>query len=271
MQMHRADKTNGHIFIALLLVVFTGVAWGQEEEVRSSLPPDAFFQIASITEAGPPRVFDEMVVFTWEGTGFTRYVAAAFAHEGYQTLHRFVVRTREGRDDLFLLVYPISPGMQELEYRLIVDGVWMVDPTAPRVRRDRHGVSIGSVTLREAPPYRVSSPRINNDGTVTFFFTLDLRVTGSLDTVDQRQVSVERFRNPRINIVGSFNGWDPFMHRLRPSPGRDLFWEVTVPVPPGDHHYYFLVDGERILDPFNLNFSRDRQTNGVVSSFRVAP
>ncbi len=271
MQMQSADKTKRHLFIAILLLGFASMAWGQEEPSRSSLPPDAFFQIASITEAGPPRVFDEMVVFTWEGTGFTRYVAAAFGHERYQTLHRFVVRTREDRDDLFLLVYPISPGMRELEYRLIVDGVWMVDPAAPVVRRDRHGVSIGAVALREAPPYRVSSPQINNDGTITFFFTLDLRVTGSLDTVDQRQVSVERFRNPRVNIVGSFNGWDPFMHRLRPSPGRELFWEVTIPVPPGDHYYYFLVDGERILDPFNLQFSRDRQTNGVVSTFRVRP
>ena len=236
---------------------------------QAALSPDVFLQISTITEAGPPRVYDEMVVFTWEGLGFTRYVAAAFAHEGFQHLHRFVVRPRDGREDLFYLVYPIRPGMDQLEYRLIVDGVWMDDPLAPVTRRDRHGVSLSQVPLRETPVYRLPSPVAHGDGTATFLFALDLRVAGTLETVDQRQISVERFTRPRIHIVGTFNGWDPFMHRLQPSPGRPGFWEVTMPVSPGDHFYFFLIDGERVLDPINLSRARDRQTDGIVSTFQM--
>lgn len=233
--------------------------------------PELFLQVSSITEAGPPRVLEEAVIFTWEGPGFTRYVAAAFAHEGFQQLHPFVVRQREGRPDLFYLVYPVRPDMELLEYRLVVDGVWLVDPRAPQVRRDRMGVSLGQIPLLEPPVYRVTSPRPNGDGTVTFFFALDLRIAGSLETLDQRQISLENFPNPRITVAGSFNGWDPFAHRLHRSTGRPGFWEVTVPVPPGDHFYFFLIDGERVLDPINLQRARDRQTGARVSTFRHSP
>lgn len=63
------------------------------------------------------------------------------------------------------------------------------------------------------------------------------------------------FRFPRrlapsarhVAVTGSFNGWDPQAHRLKPA--RDGDWVITVHLPPGRVVYCFWVDGTSWLDP----------------------
>lgn len=229
-----------------------------------------FLAVSGITEAGPPRVFDDVVVFTYEQRDFARYVAIAFEHENYQHRHVFTARRRDDRPDLYYLVYPVDVERDSVSYRLIVDGVWLTDPHAPQVTRDRNGVTVGSVELNEPPPYERTSPRIHEDGSVTFYFALDSRVSPTLETVDARQLSISSFREPRISVVGTFNGWDPYLHRLS-GPGPDGFYSVRLPVPAGPHYYYFMVDGQRVLDPLNERRARDLQTDTFVSRIHVNP
>ena len=230
---------------------------------------DAYLRVAGISEAGPPRIMDDLVVFTYEQRGYARYVAAAFAHENFEKKHLFIARRRDDRPDLFYLAFPVDPAWKDLEYRLIVDGVWLTDPHAPDYRRDPRGITLGRVELPEIPPYREQSPIFHGDGTVTFRFSFELRMSPVLETVDQRQVSVANLDRPSISLTGSFNGWDPFMYHLRPDPAREGFFSVRVPLRPGDHFYYFLVDGERVLDPFNRVRARDSRTGTLVSAVSV--
>lgn len=44
-----------------------------------------------------------------------------------------------------------------------------------------------------------------------------------------------------VAVVGTFNGWDPTVHRLRRS-GKG--WEGEIPLPPGSHQYMLWVDGK---------------------------
>ncbi|POR00977.1 hypothetical protein AU468_08890 [Alkalispirochaeta sphaeroplastigenens] len=232
---------------------------------------DSFLRVAGITEAGPPRVLDDFVVFTYEQREYARHVAIAFAHENFERKHTFTARARPGRSDLFYLAVPYSRGQDMLEYRLIVDGVWLADPHAPRRRSDSRGVTLGQVDLPEQPLYREESPRFHPDGTVTFRFSFDHRISPTLQTVTQRQISVSAFHEPRITLTGSFSGWDPFRHPLRQDPENPAFYSVRLPLPPGEHYYYFMVDGERVLDPFHRNYARDRQHGTLVSTVRVPP
>jgi hypothetical protein len=260
------------VFLAwtILLVAATSPVWGQE---RDDLPrrgaaadTDTWLQVSSITRSGPPRVFDDLVVLSYQSEGFVRYVAAAFAHEGYQELHVFSARALADGSDLFYLPYPVDAGQDSLEYRIVVDGVWIVDPHAPEVLRDERGVAIGKVALREPPPYEVASPRINPDGTATFSFAFDPRIAATLQTTNQQRLTMDSFDSPRISLVGTFNGWDPFAHRLS-GPDADGFYSITIPVAPGEHYYYFLIDGRRILDPLNRDHGRDLQTGARLSRF----
>ena len=228
------------------------------------LPVEVQIEIAVLERAGPPRVFEDWVVFSYEQTRFARYVAAAFEHEGYRELHVFQVKKREERSDLFVLPYPVDPRWGTLRYRLVVDGVWMSDPNAVTELHDANGIPIAGIALEPRSPRRLQSPVDHGDGTFTFLFPVDGTVYSTVETVDRRRLSIRRFDQPRVTLVGSFNGWDPFRHRLQPAE-REGFYQIRVPAGSGIQYYYFLVDGERVLDPINQNRARDLQTDTLVS------
>nr|AOO54678.1 AMP-activated protein kinase beta-1 subunit [uncultured bacterium] len=51
----------------------------------------------------------------------------------------------------------------------------------------------------------------------------------------------------QARIVGSFTGWNPLPMRKI---GNSGYWAVTVKVPPGEHRYSYMIDGEnRMADP----------------------
>lgn len=260
--------------MAVIVFIGTTSLSGQqqaESPVRGDLDTNTWLQVSGITEPGEPRVFDDLVVFTYQPTGptgFARHVAAAFSHEGYRDLHTFSVRKLANGEDLFYLPYPVSIDQDRLDYRIVVDGVWMKDPNAPRTVTDSRGVEIGRVALRDRPPYQTPSPVPNENGTVTFRFSFDIRIAATLETIDRQRISTAVFQDPEIYVVGTFNGWDPYAHRLA-GPDEDGFYSTTIPASPGDHYYYFLVDGRRVLDPLNRSQGRDLQTNTQVSRMRV--
>lgn len=254
--------------LSLLATVVVSTAAQDAPPAADAADSDTWLQVSGITEAGPPRVYDDLVVFSFQPPEFARYVAAAFAHEGFRELHVFSIRTLADGSDLFYLAYPVEITRSQLDYRIVVDGVWMVDPNAPQRYRDDRGVEIGRVALRERPVYRTPSPVINGNGTTTFLFSFDIRIAATLQTIDQRRLSVQAFEDPEIYIVGTFNGWDPYADRLS-GPDENGFYRVTRPVPPGEHYYYFLVDGHRVLDPLNDAEGRDLQTGTLVSRMVV--
>jgi 1,4-alpha-glucan branching enzyme len=50
-----------------------------------------------------------------------------------------------------------------------------------------------------------------------------------------------------VQLVGDFTHWQEQPINLRKEP--DGIWRVSVKLPPGAHHYRFLVDGEWLDDP----------------------
>ena len=181
-------------------------------------------EIRSLREAGAPRIFEDYVLFTHQLDGPVRFVGASFAHEDYLVLHDFV-RNEHG---VFILPFPIPDGVEELRYRLIVDGLWMADPRNPRSVRNSSGVGLSLFGLPEEV-HIDQSPVVNENGTVTFLLT-------------------GREGND-VFISASFNNWDPFMHRMDEiEPGR---YELTLRVGVGRHYYFFVENGDRILDPLN--------------------
>ena len=254
---HMRATTTAVLVVAMATAITTvGVA--------QRLPVDVQIEIAVLERAGPPRIFEDWVVFSYEQASFARYVAAAFAHEGYRELHVFQVKKRTGQSDLFVLPYPVDPQWGTLRYRLVVDGVWMSDPNAVTDLRDANGIRISSIELKQQSARRLQSPVDHGDGTLTFLFPMDGAVYSTVETVDQRRLPIRQFDQPRITLVGTFNGWDPFRHRLQPAE-REGFYQIRVPAGSGAQYYYFLVDGERVLDPINQNRAHDFQTDTLVS------
>jgi hypothetical protein len=188
-------------------------------------------RIQGIQHAAPPQYLDRQVLLSYQSSKPVRLVGARFAHEDYGIFHVYVRNT----NDVFLLLLDVPEGVEELRYRLVVDGLWINDPFNPQQETDTFGRVFSLFDLRDRPAREPVSPEIHRDGSVTFLF----------HSLPDRAVSV----------AGDFNNWDPFWHRMQETrPGE---YRLTVRMPPGRHFYYYVVNGSRVLDPINQETARD--------------
>ena len=191
-----------------------------------------------------PQIVDDAVIFT--ASSSYRRVGIAFAHEGFGKIYwfrRFMVPNEQAGpwikdkppsdlyidSGIFFYIFTIPEDLKyDLEYRLIIDGLWVKDPLNPDYRIDpASGISKSVVAI----PYikRPDSPNRGPEGTLTFTY-----YTSPGETV---------------TVAGSFNRWDPYMYELKEiSPGR---YTLSLYLPPGTYQYAFFHRGERHLDPNN--------------------
>ena len=198
--------------------------------------------IRTVSEPRRPEIFQNGVLFT--ASSSHRRVGISFAHEGYARVHWFrplmIPRDSadfivDGRFNRRLEPYidsgikfhlePIPHNIRNMDYRLIIDGLWTTDPLNPFTITGPSGVVESRVNLPERP--RAQDPV--QPGTFRFSFRATPGET--------------------VTVAGSFNNWDPFMYVLREtSPG---FYTLTLPLPPGRFQYVFFHRGEQIPDPEN--------------------
>ena len=65
----------------------------------------------------------------------------------------------------------------------------------------------------------------------------------------------------QVSIVGDFNNWNPNATPMLRQP--DGQWMASLELRHGYHHYAFLVDGKRVLDPNAAGITRDSQSQPV--------
>ncbi len=115
---------------------------------------------------------------------------------------------------------------------------WIVEPQAVRIRPLWVPLAAAAAFLLFWLPGRVAG-RPEAPAAVTAAPVPDtVYVHFSLAAPDARAVAV----------AGSFNGWRPEALPMRR--GGDGVWSVTIPLPLGEYHYQFVVDGARwVSDP----------------------
>ncbi|MDR1390531.1 MAG: glycogen-binding domain-containing protein [Treponema sp.] len=196
--------------------------------------------LLSLREPARPRVIEDAVIFT--ASSAYRRVGIAFAHEGFAKVYWFRrlmtpnenagpwIKERPPADlyrdsGILYYIYPIPENVSSrLEYRLIIDGLWVRDPLNSDYQNAESGITRSVVSL--PPKSGDSAPRRSG---LTFTFYAESGGT--------------------VTVAGSFNGWDPFMYELREtSPGR---YTLALALPAGTYQYAFFYRGERRLDPHN--------------------
>jgi hypothetical protein len=203
--------------------------------------------LVNLPGAGAPELFEGAVLFTAPAS--YKRVGVAFAHEGFSKVYWFQKlmvpddspnQQPEGvkagppmtyKDSgILFYVYTPSHEMRELEYRLVINGLWTADPANVSRRIDDSGIIRSVVSL--PPPQTPLTPVDTPAGSLSFRYQAPSRES--------------------IYVAGSFNNWDPFMYELQEqTPGN---YVLTLFLPPGVYQYAFFYRGERILDPNN----RDR-------------
>jgi hypothetical protein len=227
------------VIVIMFLIAIIGSIGAVETESYQFID-----HLLSLREPERPRILEDRVIFTAPSS--YRRVGIAFAHEGFGKVYWFqklMVPNENAspwvkemppadlyRDSgMLFYIYTIPENLKgSLEYRLIIDGLWVRDPLNPDYRPDpASGIVCSVVTL--PPIKRPDSPNRGPEGTLTFTFYAEPGQT--------------------VTVAGSFNHWDPFMYKLQePSPGR---YTLSLPLPPGTYQYAFFYRGERRLDPNN--------------------
>jgi hypothetical protein len=202
--------------------------------------------LVNLKNSGAPEAMDDGILFTAPAT--YKKVGIAFTHEGFSKVYWFqrllipddtpnpqpeaggkqgppVVYKDSG---ILFYTYTVPEGVESVEYRLIINGLWTADPLNPNQRIDESGLARSI-----APMPKISRPLAPQDapaGAVTFRF--------------------DAFPRETIYVAGSFNNWDPFMYEMKEkTPGH---YELTLSLPPGTYQYIFFYRGERHLDQNNL-------------------
>jgi len=241
-------KTN-YIRIPFLCLIFTaGLGFAVDIESIESFKVTE--HLLALKEPGPPAFIDDMVVFT--ASSSLRRVGIAFADEGFNRVHWFrqmvigkdplEIPPNAKKADLYkdsgilFYVHKAPEGAAEIEYRLIINGLWTIDPANSNTRRDTHSGLTWS-TLALPPREPEINPLKGPPGSLSFVFKGPPGET--------------------VSVGGSFNGWDPFMYELKEGPAGN--YTINIPLPPGRYQYVFFHRGERFLDPNNARrvYSKD--------------
>ncbi|AEJ60447.1 hypothetical protein Spith_0160 [Spirochaeta thermophila DSM 6578] len=182
---------------------------------------DLHLYLLDLKEARPPHTKKNRLVFTFQGSTRTRSVGIAFSFERFRTVHLMA------RNPSRIFFYVLDPPEDRFTYRLVVDGVWMADPSNPVVVEDEDGVRLSLVSLPPRPAEEAGPVPL--EGEIAFLF----RYTPGR----------------RVFLVGEFCNWDPFLLPMEEvEPG---LYRKTLSLPAGTYAYYFLADGKRIADPEN--------------------
>jgi hypothetical protein len=223
------------LLTAALLILCIGIIWAADIDSSQFIN-----HLMNLSKPEEPIVLGELVLFT--ASSNYRRVGVAFAHEGYSRIYWYrklmtpqdpAVIAAAGKKkidpnrDSGILFHaaPIPADLKVMEYRMIIDGLWTVDPLNPR-----HSVLAGlSQSVIPLPERPVPPLTAGEEGVLHFTYDAP---PGEL-----------------ITVGGSFNRWDPFMYALKEI--RPGFYALSLPLPPGTYQYVFFHRGERILDPHN--------------------
>ena len=239
----------------VLLLLAAGLSYSVDIEALGSY--QLIDHLLSLTAPGAPEIMDDgdssYVVFT--ASSSLRRVGVAFADEGFSKVHWFrklLIRPDTVISDqtdpvhqdsgIVFYIHQIPKNASEVAYRMIIEGLWTVDPGNPVSRLDSaSGLSLSVLSLPPQKP--VPGPLVLADKT-----------SGQPDSVSFS------FKGPPgeiVSVAGSFNNWDPFMYELKENPAGS--YSITIPLPPGNYQYVFFHRGQRCLDPYNANriYSRD--------------
>ena len=196
-----------------------------------------------------PRLVGDTLILTYWSRVPVRFVGARFREDLNAVLHVYSVNEH----GVFVLDYPLPEDADRagyrLEYRIVVDGLMMPDPSNPVREIDEQGVEWSVYKIESDLERSVVSPEVRA-GRATFVYR------GTPGT--------------RVSLVGDFNGWDPFApgYLMIEDPNRPGEFTATVEVRSGRHYYAYFVGGRKVLDEANGETSFDRDGRRV-STFTV--
>lgn len=193
-------------------------------------------KIMSTHTTEEPIIWNDTIFLTAKPSGNPRFVGVAFDFESYSIIHPFEIN----ESGVFIYTGE-APEQREIRYRLIVDGLWMADPLGTDNFKDQFGITVSSLKNRNPVHIQVKGPETQYSGRTVF--------------------SIRSKPDSTVSIVGTFNGWDPYMTPMRES--SNGVYTTDLMLREGSYFYYFIIDGKKTMDPMNFARAMNREGEEV--------
>lgn len=176
--------------------------------------------VLEIAKVSMPYEKDDYIVFTHDNSA--RSVGIAFDFEDYKIIHQFKVRkivdmNFSEKDAILFYLLEKPRGIQNISYRLIVDGLWTSDPLNENSFYDEKlGIVVSHIAVKKKEAQKTESVT-DVRKTVHFLY---------------RGNSGEH-----IYVTGSFAHWDPWIYEMKETSYG--VYELDIALPAGTHYYLF--------------------------------
>lgn len=185
--------------------------------------------VSKISGVKAPYVSGDYIVFT--SANNARSIGISFDFENFKKIHYFNLhktRNFEGEvtESWYFYVLEKPKKTNSISYRLIIDGLWTVDPNNKNTYFDtKEGILLSYITIPE------KDPEITEIGSEYTHFVC--------------------FAEPgqNIRLGGTFTNWDSWIYTMKEIvPGR---YELDIPLPAGTYYYSYFVGMSSFLDKTN--------------------
>lgn len=203
------------------------------------------YMLHRIEKPGAPIMTDDYIIFTADVNH--RHVGIAFDFENYKVIHPFEILTHTDDDgnvtrQHMFYCYKRQHKFTNLKYRLIIDGLWTIDPYNPDKVYDE------TVNLYFS---EVSDP-----GSVKIF--TDVKDSDTVRFIYKGE------SGQTIHLAGTFTNWDPWIYELNETaPG---LYELELPLPTGKYYYNYYIGLTPVVDNTNPNkiYAADGRAANVI-------
>lgn len=212
--------------LALLsLPVFAADKKDAAEEVETPLTVQNL--IAGISSVSAPYISGDYVVFTADK--HARFVGIAFDYEDFKIIHPMQLKTVydmdfEPIDSVYFYILTLPKTVQDIDYRLVIDGLWTTDPSnSSRVYNPQIGLYLSHLDVPRSIPTVTEKV---DAGTVRFIYK---GATGQ-----------------QVRLGGSFTNWDSWIYTMTET--RPGVYEINIPLAPGKYEYAFYTGISSVPD-----------------------
>ena len=202
--------------------------------------------IARIEGVGAPIIEGDHIIFTADSS--FRHVGIAFDFEGFDTIHSFQKVSTTDMDgavvqSVYFYILEVPKALKEVSYRLVIDGLWTVDPSnKSQVFDPKSNLMLSTVSVQRQ---EIPATKTLRKNLVRFVYHGQ---TGQV-----------------IRLGGTFTNWDSSIYIMRETaPG---LYELELSLPQGTHYYVYYDGIVSFVDKTNPEraYTSDGRTASVIT------
>jgi|GEM_PF-194982 len=237
-------------FALFLLLTFTSIEIfaknsDKEPEIIFNYPYEYRLISNDIKNVNKPYQKDDYIIFTQEKG--PRHIGIAFDFEGYKTIHSYMKKASydingKEKDYCYFYILELPQGIEEISYRIIVDGIWATDPT-------NENKFYNPYTGIEVSKLYVKNNHINETN----------KTENGVHFIYQGE------SGKKIRLAGTFTNWDSSIYELKET--KYGYYELYLPLPKGTYYYAFYDGTKSFVDKTNSRraWSKEgRETSMIV-------